>query len=46
LADAEYRTVKLLGWISAEEGWKIGIENQWGKIIPQELLHKDWIEEE
>jgi len=46
LADAEYRTVKLLGWISAEEGWKIGIENQWGKIIPQELLNKDWIEEE
>ena len=42
----EYRKVKLLGWISADEGWEKGIQTDWGRTIPLELLNKDWIEEE
>lgn len=42
----EYKRVKLLGWIEAEKGYEIGIQKQGYKVIPKELLHKDWIEEE
>jgi len=46
LVDAEYKKVKLLGWIPADEGYKIGIQKTGYKIVPKELLNKDWVEDE
>jgi hypothetical protein len=46
LADSEYRRVNLLGWIEAEKGYEIGIDRSGYKVIPKELLNKDWSEEE
>lgn len=46
LIDPEYKSVKLLGWIEADKGYEIGIEKQGYKIVPKELLNKDWVEEE
>jgi hypothetical protein len=46
LSDSEYRTVKLLGWIEAEKGYEIGIDRSGYKVIPKELLNKDWDETE
>ena len=53
LVDKEYTEVELLGWIDADEGARIGElrnankpkEKQY-KVVPKELLHKDWIKEE
>jgi hypothetical protein len=46
LADQEYRTVRLLGWIEADRGYEIGIAKTGYKIVPKELLNKDWEEQE
>ena len=46
LSDSEYRTVNLLGWIEAEKGYEIVIDRSGYKVIPKELLNKDWDETE
>ena len=46
LVDPEYRKVRLLGWIDAQNGYNIGIQKTGYKVVPKELLNKDWIEEE
>jgi hypothetical protein len=46
LVDPEYRKVRLLGWIDAQNGYDIGIQKTGYKVVPKELLNKDWIEEE
>jgi hypothetical protein len=35
-----------LGWIEAEKGYEIGIDRSGYKVIPKELLNKDWDETE
>lgn len=46
LVDAEYRKVRLLGWIEADKGYEIGIQKTGYKIVPKELLNKDWEEDD
>ena len=46
LVDPEYRKVRLLGWIDAQSGYDIGIQKTGYKVVPKELLNKDWTEEE
>jgi hypothetical protein len=36
----EFKEVEVLGWIRAEDGWNIGIQESYGKIIPRERLNQ------
>jgi len=35
----EFKEVEILGWIPAQEGWDKGIQAQYGKIIPRDILY-------
>lgn len=36
----EFKQVEILGWIHADEGWNLGIEESYGRIIPRERLNQ------